>query len=85
MLVQKDMCIVFVLEWCFEAGDSLSEVYRVSGSQSKEGSIVEEYIDDRFMSTCPRVMNADCFRRFSCRQESHRPPGVLTRPRQPRG
>lgn len=60
-------------------------IYRVSGSQSKEGSIVEKSImGDRLMSTCPR-MNTDGFRRFSCRQESHRPPGVLTRPRQPRG
>lgn len=78
----RKTCVFFSFESCdFVSGD-----YRVSGSQSKEGSIVEKSnTDDRRMSTCPRLMNADGFRRFSCRQESHRPPGVLTRPRQPRG
>ena len=49
-----------------EVEDSLDGNYRVSGSQSNEGSIVEKSIGDRLMSTGPRVMNADGFRRFSC-------------------
>lgn len=82
---RKTWCILFVFGICDFRWRCLNVTYRVSGSQSKEESIVERSIGDRLMSTWPRVMNTDGFRRFSCRQESQRPPDVLTRPRQPRG
>jgi len=74
------MCtFVFV---CIERARGV--VYRIIGSSNSEGSIESKSIE-RLMSTGPRDIKIDGFRRFSCRQLSHLPSGVLTRPLQPRG
>jgi len=82
VIVSLCMCVYgdYEMEGCSRGGGYC--IYRDSGASNNKESREEKSVDRRSW----RVMEkTDGFRRLSCLQLSQRPPGVLTRPRQPRG